>query len=53
MAWVQRYGGGKEPRSGALMRMLGAIEVSSEWHFQALHVSGVLNSLADDISRWN
>lgn len=47
VAWVQRCRGGKEPRSGALMRMLGAVEVSSERHFQALHVFGVLNALAD------
>lgn len=52
VAWIQRCRGGKEPRSGALMRMLGALEVSSGWCFQALHVPGVLNSTADGISRW-
>lgn len=53
VAWIQRCRGGNEPRSGALMRMLGALEVSSGWFFRASHVSGVLNSLADGISRWN
>ena len=26
VAWIQRWRGGKEPRSGAIMRMLGVIE---------------------------
>ncbi|CAB1112908.1 unnamed protein product [Ectocarpus sp. CCAP 1310/34] len=52
VAWIQRCRGGKEPRSSALMRMLGAIEVSSGWLFQSSHVPGVLNSIADGISRW-
>ena len=45
VAWIQRCRGGKEPRSGALMRMLGAVEVSSGWCFQASHVPGVVNSM--------
>ena len=53
VAWIQRCRGGKEPRSGAIMRMLGVIEVSSGWLFQSSHVPGVLNSLADGISRWD
>ena len=53
VAWIQRCRCGKEPRSGALMRLLGVLGVSSAWHFQASHVSGVLNSLADGIPRWN
>lgn len=53
VAWIQRCRGGREPRSGALIRLLGVLEVSSGWHFQASHVSGVLNSLADGISRWD
>ena len=50
--WVRRCRGGKEPRSGALMRFLGVLEMSSGWNFDALHVSGVLNDVADGISRW-
>ena len=53
VAWIQRCRGGKEPRSGALMRLLGVVEVSSGWTFQSSHVPGVLNSLADGISRWH
>ena len=46
--WIRRCRGGKEPRSGALMRLLGAL-VSSEWYFRSSHVPGVLNSLVDGI----
>ena len=52
VAWIRRCRAGREPRAGALMRMLGVVEVSSGWHFQAEHVPGVLNSVADGISRW-
>ena len=52
VAWIKRCRGAKEPRSGALMRLLGVIEVSSTWHFDAEHVPGVFNSVADGISRW-
>ena len=52
VAWVRRCRGGKEPRSGALMRLLGALELSSGWHFDAKHVRGVFNVAADGISRW-
>ena len=31
--WVRRCRGGREPRSGELMRLLGALELSSGWHF--------------------
>lgn len=44
---------GKEPRSGALIRMLGGLEPRSGWYFTAAHVAGVANTLADGISRWN
>ena len=50
--WVRRCRGGKEPRSGALMRFLGVLEMSSEHNFDALRVPGVLNDIADGISRW-
>ena len=42
--WVRRCLGGMEPRSGALMRLLGALELSSGWHFDAKHVRGVFTS---------
>ena len=40
---VRRCHGGLEPRSGALMHLLGVLEVSSGWHFDALHVRGIYN----------
>ena len=45
--------GGKEPRSGALMRILGGLETRSGWCFTAARVAGVANTLADGISRWD
>ena len=51
--WVRRCRGGEEPRSGALMRLLGGLELSSGWHFDAKHVRGVFNVAADGISRWD
>ena len=50
--WIQRCRGGAEPRSGALMRLLGVLEVAGGWCFDAEHVPGVLNNIADGISRW-
>ena len=51
--WVRRCQGGLEPRSDALMRLLGVLEVSSRWHFEATHVRGTHNAAADGISRWD
>ena len=51
--WVRRCRGGREPRSGALMRLLGVLELSSGWHFDATHVRGIHNVAADGISRWD
>ena len=48
--WVRRCRGGKEPRSGALMGLLGVRELSSGWHFDAKHVRDVFNVAADGIS---
>ena len=42
----------EEARTGALMRMLGALETQGGWCFQAKHVRGVDNRLADGITRW-
>ena len=52
VTWVNKCRGGKEPRSGALMRMLGLLEIDSGWVFEAKHVPGILNDVADGISRW-
>ena len=51
--WVRRCRGGLEPRSSALMRLLGVLEVSSGWHFEATYVRGIHNAAADGISRWD
>ena len=52
VAWVNKCRGGSEPRSGAIMRMLGCLEMGSGWCFEAAHVRGVDNTIADGISRW-
>lgn len=51
--WCNRCRGAREPRSGALMRVLGCREMRSDRCFRARHVKGVTNSLADGISRWD
>ena len=33
------------------MRLLGLLEVSSGWHFEATHVRGIHNVAADGITR--
>ena len=50
--WVNQGQAGKEPRSGALISILGCLEMGSRWYFDALHVKGVDNTVADGISRW-
>ena len=51
--WLRRCRGGLIPRPGSLMRLLGVLEVSSGWHFEATHVRGIHNAAADGISRWD
>jgi len=51
--WVNKCRGAKEPRSGALMRMMGVLEMRNGWRFRAKHIKGLANTLADGISRWN
>ena len=38
-------------RVGALMRIMGALEAKGGWCFQARHVRGVNNRLADGLAR--
>ena len=54
VTWVKRCRGGgkKQARVGALMRMMGALEAKGGWCFQARHVRGVDNRLADGLTRW-
>ena len=51
--WVNHSRGSKEPRSGALMRIPGCLDAGSGWCSQAKHLTGVANTLADGISRWD
>ena len=51
--WVRRCRGGREPRSGELMRLLGALELSSGWNLDTKHVRGFFNVAAEGISRWD
>ena len=44
--------GGKDPKSGTLMRTLGCLELRIGWYFPWKHARGVANTLADGISRW-
>lgn len=52
IAWMIWCRGGKEPRSGPLMRMNGVLEIVSSWNFKAQHLPGLFNGVADGISRW-
>ena len=51
--WVKNCQEGKgEARWGALMLVLGVLEQIGGWCFQAKHVRGVENVLADGMTRW-
>ena len=47
-----RGGDKKQARVGALMRKMGALEAWGRRCFQARHVRGVDNRLADGLTRW-
>jgi hypothetical protein len=51
--WINKAGGTKDPRAGALMRLFGVVEMSFKWCFKANYIKGVENTLADTISRNN
>ena len=48
--WVRCCRGGTKPRSGALVHLIGEVELSGGWHFGSLHVPGVLNDVAGGFS---
>ena len=50
--WVSKRREGREPRSGAFMRILGHLEVGSKGCLDVLRVAGVETIIADGISRW-
>ena len=51
--WVNRCRGSREPWSGAVMRMVGCLDMRSGWYFRAKHVKGMANTLADGLSRYD
>ena len=51
--WLRRCRRGLEPRSDGLMRLLGILEVSLEWHSEATHGRGIHKAADDGISRWD
>ena len=51
--WVRWWRGGNQPRSDALMRLRGLLELFSGWHFDSKHVRGIFQVAADGISRWD
>ena len=48
---VKLQGGKDDVRAGALMKIVGVLEVKGRWSFQAKHVAAVDNSLARLITR--
>lgn len=52
VTWSNRCGGAKDERAGLMLRMLGRLEILGGWRYEAKHIPGVKNSLADGISRW-
>ena len=53
VSWVKKCQGRKKDnaRVGALMRWMGVLESKGDWCFQARHVPGVENKLADGLAR--
>ena len=52
VTWANRCGGARDKRAGLMMRMLGRLEIQGGWGYDAKHIPGVQNTLADGISRW-
>ena len=52
MSWLNRCGGTRDKPAALVMRIMGRPEITSGWSHKAKHIPGVLNVLADGISRW-
>lgn len=50
--WSNRCGGARDMRACLMMRMLGCLEISGGWGYNAKHIPGIQNTLAEGISRW-
>ena len=52
VTWANRCGRARDKRAGLMMRMLGRLEIQGGLTYDAKHIPGVQNTLADGISRW-
>ena len=52
VTWVNRCGGARDKHAGLILRILGRLEIQGDWRYDAKHIPGVQNTLADGISRW-
>ena len=52
VSWLYRCGGARDKRAALVMRIMCRLEIISGWSHKAKHILGVLNVLADGISRW-
>ena len=52
VSWSNRCGGARDKRAGLMMRTMGRLEIRGGWRYDAKHIPGVENTLADGISRW-
>ena len=52
VSWLNRCGRARDKRAALVMRIMGRLEITSGWSHKAKHIPGVLNVLADGISRW-
>ena len=52
VSWLNRCGGARDKRAALVMRTMGRLKITSGWSHKAQHIPGVLNVLADGISRW-
>lgn len=52
VTWSNRCGGARDKRACLMMRMLGRLEITGGWRYDAKHIPGVKNTIADGISRW-
>ena len=52
VTWVNRCGGARNKRAGLMIKMLGRLEIQGGWRYDAKHIPGLQNTLADGISRW-
>ena len=49
VTWAKRCGGARDKRAGLMMRMLGRLEIQGGCRYEAKHIPGVQNTIADGI----